>query len=100
LGEYVSVYEQQIESLNNQIASKQAGYDDALERKRVREAQEQADAAKEAKQNEYNDMRAALDDAKADQDIYKSEVAYVKSKITTCEADGVVDGEQCDVNEL
>lgn len=64
LGEYVEVYEQQINSLNDQIGSAKDKFEMVSEEKRLRDEQEKAIAAEKAKENEFNDMRAALDEAK------------------------------------
>lgn len=64
LGEYVSVYEQQISALNDQIADAKYEFDLISEEKRLREEQEEAQAAQRAKESEYDDMRIALDEAK------------------------------------
>jgi chromosome segregation ATPase len=64
LGEYVEVYQQQINSLNDQIGLAQEKFELVSEEKRLRDEQEKAVAAEKAKENEFNDMKAALDEAK------------------------------------
>lgn len=64
LGEYVEVYQQQINSLNDQIGLAQAKFELVSEEKRLRDEQEKAIAAEKAKENEFNDMKAALNEAK------------------------------------
>jgi hypothetical protein len=74
LGEYVSVYEQQIEALNNQIGDAKYEFDLLTEEKRLREEQEEAQAAQKAKESEYGDMKIALDEAKEAKDHWVAEV--------------------------
>ena len=68
LGEYVSVYEEQIAEFDAQIAGSQDEKDLLTEELRLRKEQEDAIAAEKAKKAEFDDMRAALDEAKGLQD--------------------------------
>lgn len=73
LEEYVSVYQQQIDILQGQIDESTYDFELITEEKRLREENERALAAEKAKEAEYNDMRAALDDAKETKDHIESE---------------------------
>lgn len=50
--------------MNDQIGLAQAKFELVSEEKRLRDEQEKAIAAEKAKENEFNDMKAALNEAK------------------------------------
>jgi hypothetical protein len=64
LNDYVSVYEEAIQSLSTQMEVAQAEFEIMTEAKRQREEAQEAEAEAKAKEAEYNDMRATVDDAK------------------------------------
>lgn len=66
LSDYVSVYQQAIDGLKDQLEIAQEEFEIISEEKRLREEEEAAQAAQKAKENEYGDMKIAVDEAKAD----------------------------------
>jgi len=84
LEDYVSVYQEAIDGLNLQIADAQADFEIVSEEKRLREEQEAAAAAQKAKENEYGDMRIAVDEAKEYQDEAQAKVDRLTKWVEEC----------------
>jgi chromosome segregation ATPase len=84
--DYVDTYQQQIDILEGDVESKRAEMEQVLQNKKFREEQEAAQAAEKAKQAEFDDMRAGLDDAKHEQDYAQSEVNRLQGEVLICES--------------
>jgi hypothetical protein len=66
LRDYVDVYQQAIDGLQIQIDDAKINFELISEEKRLKEEQAEAEAAKKAKENEYEDTRIAVNEAKRD----------------------------------
>lgn len=84
--DYVDTYQQQIDILEGDVESKRAEMEQVLQNKKFREEQEAAQAAEKAKQAEFDDMRAGLDDAKHEQDFAQAEVNRLQGEQQICES--------------
>lgn len=87
LSDYVDVYRQAIESLDSQIETAQVDFEIISEEKRLREEQEAAAAAQKAKENEYEDMVFAVNEAKAEMDNLTADVNTLQAEHDACLAD-------------
>lgn len=84
LMDYVDVYEQAIEGLKSQLDLAQEEFEIISEEKRLREEEEAAQAAQKAKENEYGDMKIAVDEAKADIKNAEDDLADLNARIEEC----------------
>lgn len=82
--DYVDVYEQAIEGLKSQLDLAQEEFEIISEEKRLREEEEAAQAAQKAKENEYGDMKIAVDEAKADIKNAEDDLADLNARIEEC----------------
>jgi len=65
LEDYVLVYDEVIANLQIDIDEGQEDFEEISEKKRAREEEQKATAAKEAKKGEYDELKADVDEAKA-----------------------------------
>lgn len=85
LNDYVSVYQEAIDSLNIQMEAAQSEFEIITEEKRLREEQAEAVAAQKAKEAEYNDQRAAVDFAKEEKEEAKHAYDVALAAFEACD---------------
>jgi predicted nucleic acid-binding Zn-ribbon protein len=91
--DYVDVYRQAIEGLNSQLEFAQEEFEIISEEKRLREEEETAQAAQKAKENEYGDMKIAVDEAKADIKNAEEDLATLNTRVEECQGNNNCDQE-------
>jgi galactose-1-phosphate uridylyltransferase len=97
LEDYVNVYEQAIEGLQDQLDTATEEFEEITEEKRLREEEAKANAAQKAKESEYDNMTIAVNEAKADMDTAQQAYNDAVAALALCEVEdcsepqGVVD---------